>query len=188
MVINGYKPAVYSKRPIGTGFRLVNPAERSRENPARAQLSPHRILAIPRVRNSPIWIQPRGVFWFNSTPGSQMSKNYAMITQCVLPLTTFYRSGAQRSNVYQRDMDEIWWRFHNRAWQPQRHDRLPETSGTLWIHRGALTNQWCSQSTGCGSTKESQRPRCRPQHWPMTSPECLDNHTRNHLVFLLSGT
>ena len=42
------------------------------------------------------------------------------------------------------------WRFHNRAWQPRRHDRLPETSGTLWIHRGALTNQRCSLATGCG--------------------------------------
>ena len=42
------------------------------------------------------------------------------------------------------------WRFHNRAWQPQRHDRLPETSGTLWIHRGALTNQRCSLATGYG--------------------------------------
>ena len=42
-----------------------------------------------------------------------------------------------------------WW-FYNRAWQPQRHDRLPETSGTLWIHRGALTNQRCSLATGCG--------------------------------------
>ena len=42
------------------------------------------------------------------------------------------------------------WRFYSRAWQPQRHDRLPETSGTLWIHRGALTNQRCSLATGCG--------------------------------------
>ena len=44
------------------------------------------------------------------------------------------------------------WRFHNRAWQPERRDRLPETSGTLWIHRGALTNQRCSLATGCGIT------------------------------------
>ena len=42
------------------------------------------------------------------------------------------------------------WRFHNRAWQPQRHDRLPETSGTLWIRRAALANQRCSLATGCG--------------------------------------
>ena len=31
-------------------------------------------------------------------------------------------------------------------------DHLPETSGTLWIHRGALTNQQCSLATGCGIT------------------------------------
>ena len=79
-----------------------------------------------------------------------MSKNYAIIIQFVLPLTTFYRSGVQRSNVYQRDVFVTSWRFHNRAGQPQHHDPLPETSGTLWIHRGALTNQRCSLATGCG--------------------------------------
>ena len=78
-----------------------------------------------------------------------MSKNYAIIIRFVLPLT-FYRSGAQKSNVYKRDAFVTSWRFHNRAWQTQRHDRLPETSGTLWIHRGALTNQRCSLATGCG--------------------------------------
>ena len=79
-----------------------------------------------------------------------MSKNYAIIIQFVLPLMTFYRSGAQKSNVYKRDAFVTSWRFHNRAWQPQRDDRLSETSGTLWIHRGALTNQRCSLATGCG--------------------------------------
>ena len=79
-----------------------------------------------------------------------MSKNYAIIIQFVLPLTTFYRSGAQRSDVYKRDMFVTLWRFHNRAWQPQRHDSLSETSGTMWIHRGVLTNQRCSLATGCG--------------------------------------
>ena len=83
-----------------------------------------------------------------------MSKNYAVITQFVLPLTTFYRSGAQKSNVYIRDVFVTSWRFHNRAWQPRRHDRLPETSGTLWIHWGALINQRCSLATGCGITSQ----------------------------------
>ena len=81
-----------------------------------------------------------------------MSKNYAIIIQFVLPLTKFYRSGAQRNNVYKRDACVTSWRFHNRAWQPRRHDRLSETSGILWIHRGALTNQRCSLATGCGIT------------------------------------
>ena len=79
-----------------------------------------------------------------------MSKNYAIIIQFVLPLTTFYQSGAQRSNVYKRDAFMTSWRSHNRAWQPQRHDRLSETSGTWWIPRGALTNQRCSLATECG--------------------------------------
>ena len=79
-----------------------------------------------------------------------MSKNYAIIIQFVAPLTTFCWTGAQRSDVYKRDVFVTSWRFHNRAWQPQRHDRLRETSGTLWIHRGALTNQRCSLATGCG--------------------------------------
>ena len=70
----------------------------------------------------------------------------------MLPLTTFYRSGAPRSDVYKWDAFVTSWRFYNRAWQPQRHDRPPETSGTLWIHRGALTNQRCSLATGCGIT------------------------------------
>ena len=79
-----------------------------------------------------------------------MSKNYATIIHFMLPLTTFYRSGAPRSDVYKWDAFVTSWRFYNRAWQPQRHDRPPETSGTLWIHRGALTNQRCSLATGCG--------------------------------------
>ena len=79
-----------------------------------------------------------------------MSKNYAIIIHFMLPLTTFYRSRAHRSDVYKWDAFVTSWRFYNRAWQPQRHDRLPETSGTLWIHRGALTNQRCSLATGCG--------------------------------------
>ena len=44
------------------------------------------------------------------------------------------------------------WRFHNCAWQPQCHNRLPKTSWKLFkIHRGCvLTNQRCSLATGCG--------------------------------------
>ena len=81
-----------------------------------------------------------------------MIKNYDVIIQFVLPLTTFYRPRAQRSDVYKRDAFVTSWRFHNRAWQLRRYDRLPETSGTLWIHRGVLTNQRCSLATGCGIT------------------------------------
>ena len=79
-----------------------------------------------------------------------MSKKYPIIIKFVFPLTTFYPSGAQKSNVYKRDVFVTQWRFHNRAWQRQSHDCLPESSGTLWIHRGALTNQQCSLATGCG--------------------------------------
>ena len=79
-----------------------------------------------------------------------MSKNYAIIIHFILRLTAFYRSGAHRSDVYKWDAFVTSRRFYNRAWQPQRHHRLPETSGTLWIHRGALTNQRCSLATGCG--------------------------------------
>ena len=57
---------------------------------------------------------------------------------------------AKRSDVYKLDVFVTSWRFHNPAWQPRRHDRLPETSGTLWIRRRALTNQRCSLATGCG--------------------------------------
>ena len=37
---------------------------------SREGFSPSGILATPRVRDSPIWIQPRGVFRINPTPGS----------------------------------------------------------------------------------------------------------------------
>ena len=37
---------------------------------SRKGLSPTGILATPRVRDSPIWIQPRGVFRINPKPGS----------------------------------------------------------------------------------------------------------------------
>ena len=61
----------------------------------------------------------------NPTPGSWMSRNYTMmIIQFVLPLMTFYRSGALRSNVYKRDIYVTSWRFHNCAWQPQHHGHL----------------------------------------------------------------
>ena len=98
-----------------------------------------------------------------------MSKNYAIIIHFMLPPTTFYRSGAHRSDVYKWDAFVTSWRFYNRAWQPQRHDRLPETSGTLWIHRGALTNQRCSLATGCGikalSTAWCLLTTVSPSHW-----------------------
>ena len=83
----------------------------------------------------------------------------------MLPLTTFYRSGAHRSDVYKWDAFVTSWRFYNRAWQPQRHDRLPETSGTLWIHRGALTNQRCSLATGCGIKWASRLCVWDIRHW-----------------------
>ena len=44
-----------------------------------------------------------------------MSKNYVIRIQFVFPLTTFCRSGAQRSDVYKRDVFVTSWRFHNRA-------------------------------------------------------------------------
>ena len=94
-----------------------------------------------------------------------MSQTYALIIQFVLPLTTFYRSGAQRSNVYKRDVSVTSWRFHNRAWQPQRHDRLPETSRTLLIHRVALTNQRCSLATECGIKNEMTRVKAFKAFW-----------------------
>ena len=68
----------------------------------------------------------------------------------MLPLTTFYRSWAQKCNVYKRDVFVMSWRFHNRAWQLQRHDRLAKSSGTLWIDQAALAKQRCSLATGCG--------------------------------------
>ena len=99
-----------------------------------------------------------------------MSKNYAIIIHFMLPLTTFYRSGAHRSDVYKRDAFVTSWRFYNRAWQPQRHDRLPETSGTLWIHRGALTNQRCSLATGCGIIP-STICTINPPIWDASNPK-----------------
>ena len=106
-----------------------------------------------------------------------MSKIYAMIIQFVLLLTAFYRLGAQKSNVYKRDVFVMSWRFHNRAWQPQRHDRLPETSGTLWIHRGALTNQPCSLATGCGIILRKGHSNAELWYCPTV---CLWNH--RHVV------
>ena len=110
------KPLVtlYSERPRGAGFRSVNPAERWRENPARA-LARAGFSQHLECKNY----------------AKNYAINYAIIIQFVLPLTTFYRSGAQRINVYKRDAFVTSWRSHNRAWQPRRHDRLSETSRTL---------------------------------------------------------
>ena len=97
---------------------------------------------------------------------------------------TFYRSGAQKSNVYKRDAFVTSWRFHNRAWQPQRDDRLSETSGTLWIHRGALTNQRCSLATGCGIMILIQYQDWSHRCITMTSHGChtFSNHWQLDLV------
>ena len=92
-------------------------------------LKPSRDSRATSQRDSPIWIQPLGVFRINHTPGSQMSKNCAIIILFVVPLTTFYWSRAQRSEVYKRDVFVTSWRFHNRAWQPQRHNRLSRHPG-----------------------------------------------------------
>ena len=133
----------------------MNPAERWRENPARALaragFSQHVECGIHRSESS-----PEGSFALIPRPVARWAKNYAIITHFMLPLTTFYWSGAHRSDVYKWDAFVTSWRFYNRAWQPQRHDRLPETSGTLWIHQGALTNQRCSLATGCGIIQKSQ--------------------------------
>ena len=119
-----------------------------------------------------------------------MSKNYAVIIQFVPPLTTFYRPRAQRSDVYKRDVFVTSWRFHNRAWQPRRHDRLPETSGTLWIHRGALTNQRCSLATGCGITIEINIFSFEKCMWkyrlPKWWPSCLGLNVLNTRNWLYS--
>ena len=147
----------YSERPRGAGFRSVNPAERWRENPARALaragFSQHLECGIHRSESS-----PEGSFALIPRPVARWAKKYALIIHFMLPLTTFYRSGAHRSDVYKWDAFVTSWRFYNRAWQPQRHDRLPETSGTLWIHWGALTNQRCSLATGCGIKQSRWQP------------------------------
>ena len=117
-----------------------------------------------------------------------MSKNYAIIIHFMLPLTTFYRSGAHRSDVYKWDAFVTSWRFYNRAWQPQRHDRLSETSGTLWIHRGALTNQRCSLATGCGiSLQNSSRHVLGPPSVsrPGQASQCPANHRPGYWSNLL---
>ena len=66
-----------------------------------------------------------------------MTKNYAIIIQFVLSLTTFYRSGAQKSNVYKRDVFVTSWRFHNRAWQPQ-----PFYAATSRLALHPWTKEW----------------------------------------------
>ena len=113
-----------------------------------------------------------------------MSKNYAIIIHFMLPPTTFYRSGAHRSDVYKWDAFVTSWRFYNRAWQPQRHDRLPETSGTLWIHRGALTNKRCSLATGVGL--ETQ-PRSLWRHCKAKKPRNTSSSRASYWIPYLLG-
>ena len=55
--------------------------------------------------------------------------------------------GMTENDVYKRDLFLTLCRFHNRACQPQRRDRLSDTSGIFWIHGGALTNQQCWLAT-----------------------------------------
>ena len=51
--------------------------------------------------------------------------------------------------------------------------RLPETSGTLWIHRGALTNQRCSLATGCGITSIIPHPVASEHRWLVKAPRWI---------------
>ena len=84
----------------------------------------------------------------------------------VLGISALYlRISALRLPTVKWDAFVTSWRFYNRAWQPQRHDRLPETSGTLWIHWGALTNQRCSLATGCGIMWEIGQRWCKYVHF-----------------------
>ena len=123
--------------------------ERWRENPTRALawagFSQHLQCGIHPSESS-----PEGSFAIIPHPVARWAKNYTIIIRIMVLLTTFYRSGAQSRDVYKRDVSVTPWKFHNRAWQPQCRGPLSETSGTLWIHRGALTNQRCSLATGCG--------------------------------------
>ena len=108
-----------------------------------------------------------------------MSKRYVIIIQFVFPLAMFYWSGAQRSDVYKRDVFVTSLRIHNHAWQPQHYNHLSETSRILWIHRRALTNQRCSLATGCGinalsasPTPDQDNPTLTPSHFnPMIYPQ-----------------
>ena len=106
----------YSERPRGPGFRSVNPAERWRE-----------ILATPRVRDSPIWIQPQGVFRFNPTPGCWISKklrhNYPICvsTDDVLSIGSAEKQCLQTGCVC--DVVEIpQWRMATATSQPPARD------------------------------------------------------------------
>ena len=42
----------------------------------------------------------------------------------------------------------LWHHGDSTIVQPQPHDLLSKTSGTLWIHQWALTNELCSLATG----------------------------------------
>ena len=116
-----------SEKPRGAGFRSVNPAERWRENPARALaragFSQHLECGIHRSESS-----PEGSFAFIPHPVARWATTTPI--QFVLPLATFNRSGTQRSNVYKRDVSVTSWRFHNRACP--RHPGHCESTEGLW--------------------------------------------------------
>ena len=56
----------YSERPQG-GWIQIGESRWDVARESREGFSPSGILATPRVRDSPIWIQPRGVFRINPT-------------------------------------------------------------------------------------------------------------------------
>ena len=133
-----------------------------------------------------------------------MSQNYSIIihVQSEPLLTMFYWSGWKRSDVYKRDLFVTSWSLHNHPWQLQCHDRLCETSGTLWIHGGALTNQRCSSATRRGiknlilQVKNSGRPwdktsrqlskRARGCHWAWHHSTYIKSKTAQEAFLILT--
>ena len=69
-----YDTAIYQdsivKRKTPRGWIQIGEFRWEVARESRKGFSPSGILATPRVRDSPIWIQSRGVFRFNPTPGS----------------------------------------------------------------------------------------------------------------------
>ena len=108
--------------------------------------SPSGILATPRVRDSPIWIQPRGVFRINPTPGSYMSKNYAVIIQFGFPLTTFYRPLERRKAMFTngtclcRRADSTIAHGNHNVWPPVRDIRDIENPSRGFDQSAMLTS------------------------------------------------
>ena len=110
--------------------------------------SPRGHLASPRMQDAPIWVQPRGAFHINFTPGTEMTKH--IIIQFVPLLMTFIDRGGRETML----KNVTCLRRHGGSIIVHGNRNITTTCPSYPGHcesTEGLSNQRCSLASGCGN-------------------------------------